>query len=176
MNIKEKYLAHRDKITNGSIILFKSDKKIGKIISKADGNVFATHVGIIFKVHGRLLLIDSTEFGVKPRFLSHGLKRYSDFKIIEPTANMKSRNTALEETFIQAENKKIRYDYIRGLRWFLKRWIKVDFEFLGSDTNDLCHEWVKRYTNALTIKEYEKVDSPQDFLRFINPKNCILKF
>lgn len=176
MNIQEKYTNARPHIKNGSIILFRGDKLIAKLIQYFDG-AYYNHIGIVFESEGHLMIIDSNREGVKPDFLSERIRKYSDFCLLPPQRSDEEINKAMDKAFDRGDEG-TKYDFFLLPRIAIIKKLKIDITGLGSEKRDICSEFVRYYTDSLNINCYKNISliTPQDFIRYRDNQEVSLLF
>ena len=176
MTIKEKYNQARPYISNGDVVLFRGKHLLAKLIQYFD-SAYYNHVGVIFKVGERLMIIDSNRKGVKPDFLSDRINGYVDFCMLSPKKNEAEINTAIDKALERGDNG-TKYDFFLLPRIAIIKKLKIDFSGLGSEKRDICSEFTRFYTNALNLNCYKDIPfiTPQDFIRHRDKEEVSLLF
>ncbi len=174
--IQEKYAKARPQIKNGSLIAFRGDQVLAKLIQYFD-DAYYNHIGIVFESEGHLMIIDSNRQGVKPDFLSERIRKYSDFCVLPPQRSEEEINNALGKAFERGDEGD-KYDFLLLPRIAIVKKLNIDITGLGSQKRDICSEFVRFYTDSLNINCYKNIPliTPQDFIRYRNNQEVSLLF
>lgn len=167
MNIQEKYNSARPYIKNGDLILFHSDKILGKLIQYFD-KAYYNHVGIAWEANGRLFILDSNAPGVEPQFLSTRMNDYSDFCIVDLKFSPELKQACLDKIMDKSQIG-IKYNFLRLLQIAIYKKLHLDIKRLdGGSNRAICSQFANEYTNLFPVNCYAKMclATPQDFVRF----------
>lgn len=161
-----KYLTHRGEIKDGDVILFRSNKWLGKIIQWLDGAHY-NHAGIAFWSNDMLFIVDSNQDGIRPEFMSIRMKKYIDWCIVRPRKVSKKLMRLAINKSLRRGNSVVKYDFMLALRVLFSRKFKVDLKFLGSSNRDICSEFAAFHLSSFTRCYHRLLDvTPQDLIRF----------
>lgn len=173
MNAIEKYELLRPCISDGDLILFRGTRLIAKIIQFSDESYF-NHIGIVFKRHGALFIVDANGNGVQADRLSYRIKKYKngDFLIIKPKVSKVLQELEMQNLLMRSDPETIKYDFKNGIIELINRVFNFDFRIKQNDSRDICSDFVSRYAINLEIMYSEfndlQIPLPQDYLRYIN--------
>jgi hypothetical protein len=176
-DVWEKYNHYRDQIPDGALILFRSIKPVGILISLSDGSYY-THAATCVWVKGRLQLQHSTRKGVHPEWMSDALIRgYVDFDVWIVMEPQESIDSALFKV-LERGVKHIPYDIEGGgyelLRRLLKRFTPINLkQKKAPDDADVCSIFLRNYFNNYSWTDFNGCIYmfPQDFVRNLNPNH-----
>jgi len=175
-----KYIELRSNLRHGDIVLFRGKALSSRIIQWLDEGYY-NHMGLVFTVGERKLILDSSAPGVNPYFLSERMKMYTDFCVIRPAVwDTDEISRGVDAVMRKAENG-IRYDFKLLLQIVLYRkagWI----EKLNSGHKDICSEFIRRYIRHLSPRStcFESPPlptsciTPWDFIIYANSQFEIL--
>jgi hypothetical protein len=175
LNLKEmtaceiKYAKDRASIKHGDIILFRGSSLLAKLIMYFD-SAYYTHVGVVFEIAGRKMIIDSNGKGVHPDFLSDRIRSYKDFCIVRPTSSVNVYD-AMTQAFNRGDIG-TKYDFALLLRIAAIRKTGINITSLGSAGRDICSEFARFYSSFIadTYRSLELI-TPQDFIRHSKDDN-----
>jgi hypothetical protein len=170
----KKYFDNRHHIQQGDIILFRGNAVISRAIRWLD-NAPYNHAAVVFESHGRKLILESTQHGVNPRFLSAAIlkEKYTDFCLIRPKRwEAHQIEHALTSALICAE-RTIEYDFKLMAEIAIKRLTNKNVKW-GSKRLDICSEFARRYARHFRNPIADNFEMPRMPNAFITPWDFVI--